>query len=639
MTLYEVVDSFLFYGCNGFILLFCFIQWKQLRSRTREIRFELSEANKLFSKENPRKYFAEEYESIHKNLLSNKTLSHKWHEFTEHLIYPGPRDKDQVFMNSIMPSSFFSSETLLPQRLDLRWINSVPGKITALGILGTFIGLSFGVYLAQAKLVGGTSEEMMKGLQYLLSGASLAFVTSLLGIIGSLFYSAYEKKILNEIDSSINDFCDNLEKALKFLTKEQLARDQLSIQQEQLKVLESFSNDLAISIGNTLDSKFSGQISGGFQNLVSSIESLKEVQADFSNDLMKSLADKLSGGLSSMADEKKNDAMSALKYMQESMVSQMEKMLASQDEMQKTTKLLVSEISTSLMSGQTKINEELIGTVSKLQQNFLDLSTSLTSKVESSLEGVSSKMEELNIKMSNSQAESMRAFETLMTRVSENLVKASEVSSQAMVGNINTSANKMGETVEMLNRSLKSSAEMTSESLNAMFKGLNTSVDKFGENVIDLNRYIEKNKEVAALSGKTAETYKEIVIANKVVGEQFGAAAARVNEFSSNILGLTKTLAAFSSDMQSSIVKIKEVNEVSAKTWENYSARFEGVDTALSEAFGKLEEGTREYNKILHSYVTELSASSDSIVGRFADAVEELELVFNSVSEAKTKRS
>lgn len=671
MNWISVTDNILFYGGNSFIIWFAFDQWLKLKRQTSAIRGEIFDANKLFTKNFPRKHFAENYESIHQTLMKNKTLSHKWHEFTEQLIHPGPQDKDQVFMNSYMPSSFFSDEEILTKRLDLRWINSVPGKITALGILGTFVGLTFGVYLAQKNLASDDIGKMKEGLQGLLGGASTAFVTSLLGIIGSLLYSASEKKILNEIESGLSDFCDNLEKSLKFVTKEQLTREQIYLQREQLKVLESFSNDLAISIGNSLESKFSGQISGGFETLVASIDSLKSVQSEFSNDLLKSLTEKMSGGLSSIADERKNDALSSLKYMQDSMVTQMEKMLASQNQMQELTKNLVAEISNNMTSGQSKLNDELVLTVGKLQSSYSDLSNSLTARLEDSLGTMSERIVAMSDKMASSQTESISNFEnvisgmsqqlnkvvsttselvsgnvntsvnnfqSIMNAVSEQMLVSSKSSSEALSSNVNASAQKLGEIIEQLANIMKQSSEQTVGGIDDVCKKLNTSVDKFGDNVIDLNRYIEKNTDSVALSMRTAETYKEVVVANKVVGEQFGVAAAKVSDFSNHVGGLVVSLNTFSKDMNNSIIKIKEVNESTALIWDNYATRFSNVDESLVSVFQKLSDGTRDYNKILHTYVSELAASSDTIVNRFADAVEDLEMTLGSANEAKAKK-
>lgn len=67
----------------------------------------------------------------------------------------------------------------------------VPGTMTGLGILGTFVGLVLGV--------GGfdtsTTDAVMVSITHLLGGMSTAFLTSIVGVLLSLAFSHIYKKV------------------------------------------------------------------------------------------------------------------------------------------------------------------------------------------------------------------------------------------------------------------------------------------------------------------------------------------------------------------------------------------------------------------------------------------------------------
>ena len=634
---FNLSNEILFWAFNGYIVYFAIAQWLKLKKKTNNIVIELEESNKQFKSKDSKRYFAENFSSIDATVLQFESLNHPWHEFTEHLIAPSVNDKDQVFMNTLSPTTFFSSESIVSQKMDLRWVNSVPGILTALGILGTFTGLSIGVYFAQAKLTGGL-DEVQEGLRILLEGASLAFVTSFLGIIGSLFFSYQEKKRFKIIETLISEFCDHLERSCKFVSKEQLARQQLHVQHEQLKVLDSFSNDLAISLGNMLEGKFSNQIGGGFDKVVECLVSLKDVQSNFSNDLMKNVADKITGGLSSVADQKTNQALESMRYMQDSMVNQMDRMLAAQTQMQDSTKKLIDEISSGLIMSQSTLTNDLVETMNKLQGDFGSLASNLTLKIDSSISNMTDKMNAVNEAMIKSQQSSLETFDIAIKGLSSHLSNAAQASSEHMVGNINESATKLSELVEGLSHVVTNSNEITVKGVNEAMNSLNKTINSFGSNVVNLNAYADKQKELAVINDKLIGDFKIVVSGNKEVSDKFIQASESLGSASNNILSLNSSLENYSSSVARSVLTFQQINEQTHRHWNDYVNRYQGIDASVAGMFQKLDLGTKEYGKLVHNYMSELTTSSEKVVTRFATAVEELSEAIDDLAEKNPKK-
>ena len=72
----------------------------------------------------------------------NKLFKKAWQEFKESLVIP---ERRKVVYKTDEASFFFSEDRLLGQALNLRFWNSVPALLVGLGILGTFVGLVWGL--------------------------------------------------------------------------------------------------------------------------------------------------------------------------------------------------------------------------------------------------------------------------------------------------------------------------------------------------------------------------------------------------------------------------------------------------------------------------------------------------------------
>ena len=121
----------------------------------------------------------------------NKKLTDAWREFEDSLITRS-HNENQVVYKTDEASLFFSEERLLDQHLNLRFWNSVPALLVGLGILGTFVGLVWGLIPFSGINFEQTSE-IQGAIKKLLAGVSTAFVTSVWGMLTSLAFNNLEK--------------------------------------------------------------------------------------------------------------------------------------------------------------------------------------------------------------------------------------------------------------------------------------------------------------------------------------------------------------------------------------------------------------------------------------------------------------
>lgn len=84
-------------------------------------------------------------------------------------------------------------------------VMQIPGTLTGLGILGTFVGLIFGI-----SEIGFTSvEATLASVQSLLSGIRMAFYTSIAGVILSILFNILHRTTWNMLTRQLGLFLDD----------------------------------------------------------------------------------------------------------------------------------------------------------------------------------------------------------------------------------------------------------------------------------------------------------------------------------------------------------------------------------------------------------------------------------------------
>ncbi len=107
-----------------------------------------------------------------------------------------------------------------------------PGLMTSLGILGTFLGLVMG--LSGLNLNAADTSALLSAMEQLIGGMSTAFLTSIVGVIGSICFNLIYTHHTNKCEQAVDRFCEvfslyalpkpvSQETAMLTLTQEQTA--------------------------------------------------------------------------------------------------------------------------------------------------------------------------------------------------------------------------------------------------------------------------------------------------------------------------------------------------------------------------------------------------------------------------------
>lgn len=134
-------------------------------------------------------------------LFMNETLDDLFLEYKEKV-----RKRSAESSRSLYDISDFINESTLELKTWQRVTSQIPSTMTALGILGTFIGLISGI----SGIHFSSVEVAVGSVQMLLSGISTAFYTSVSGVILSIVYTLVSRYtwniMLQQMDRFERDF-------------------------------------------------------------------------------------------------------------------------------------------------------------------------------------------------------------------------------------------------------------------------------------------------------------------------------------------------------------------------------------------------------------------------------------------------
>lgn len=238
-----IISPFFVWTWCSFIIVYTFkwivtLQWESVKIKT-HLKEAISTLKSVKSTEVPK-----QFRSLHDKMLQFDKIRRPWKEFCHSLIFPqsmeaGVEDSNKINQTIKCPRDtydFFNPETMIQPSIDLRFYGAIPTQLTGMGILGTFCGLSSGIYLARHGLSGGNMLEIQNSLGQLLSGASLAFWTSIIGILTSIIFSRLESITIKQLQHSINDLNYALHSRFEFVTIEKMSS--LHLQQNQVQTAQ-----------------------------------------------------------------------------------------------------------------------------------------------------------------------------------------------------------------------------------------------------------------------------------------------------------------------------------------------------------------------------------------------------------------
>lgn len=382
-----------------------------------------------------------------------------WLEFDDSLVVSG--NQKQLF-STLGASDFFNGKTLARGLTGSRLLAAVPSFLVALGVLGTFVGLTVGL----SGLVGTSNEvEALKGgINELISGASVAFMTSVWGVFFSLLLNFMEKffeaRALNKVSQ--------VQRRVDALYKQLPAEQSLLYIAENSRGSRQALQELHERIGDRLQETLSG-MSDAMQEAVTealntvmapAIQALVNNSSEQSSQALTTLVEQFMAGMASAGREQGGqmqqaaaDVNSAVNSMGERLDHLFTNLSGQQNQQLELARQQSSEFSSQLHELTRSADQKQ----EQLEQRFGELMSSLSSQMERQLGAAQSHDEQRQAAFIQQISQSNSSQTALLEQLSQTV--SQQVQSMSEVG---TERDKSFETI-VLNVMAKLDAQLASQ--------------------------------------------------------------------------------------------------------------------------------------------------------------------------------
>lgn len=190
---------------------------------------------------NTHSFLWEPYQTSNVKLFKNERLATLFQDF----IFELNREEDAENVYYRPSIDDYINDELVDKTMHRNELNQVPGMLTGLGILGTFIGLSLGLQSFNT----GTTAEMTASIEPLMNGIKVAFHTSIYGMVFSLTFNTIYKKKLYDAEEAVNEFIVAFKKYVMPDTANDGRNQLIALQEQNLELIKemtfSISEELA----------------------------------------------------------------------------------------------------------------------------------------------------------------------------------------------------------------------------------------------------------------------------------------------------------------------------------------------------------------------------------------------------------
>lgn len=541
------------------LLISAIFTYVRFAKRVDPLILEIKQAIKEVKKsERDKEAFPEHYYEFKEWMDSSVYLKDSWREFEETLLLPGSDydDGKEIILNTRPTGTFFNQRNILWHKVNMRFYNTFPNILTGVGILGTFIGLVVGISLAAPGLNSDNINDAKKALSMLLDGASLAFITSICGLGSSLVFSWLEKKRIHDFEKYCFTLVSGIDARVEYFSAERLANKALQEAKKQSFSMETFANDLAVSLSGLIEQNVT-------QPMVQAVNDLKDSQQQASDETLERLISEFSESISGAAGEEMKAFASTIESMSQNLNDQVNSLSSGQQKMQESSKVAIEEMLASMTNGTDKMKEGVEQAVTDLIAGVKQSVTNVTDKL---LEAT----KESTDRMESASANFDTAVEKLASIISE--IGDIETATNDLLGGLNQALSGTTlavETVDRLGEHMIATSEKMESTAQKILESTDKALDANDLVVSIVSRLEIANSDVKELWESYSQRFDGIDQSVAVLFDKLQEGLANYADSTNRyVLGLDKHAAKVVQELASATQELSETVEIISESME-----------------------------------------------------------------------
>jgi len=229
------------------------------------------------------------YEAIAKAFEESPSLLPVWRRFDAQKVMRRGIDGDDQFWGSESAEGAFNDANLIEPRLNRNFFTAIPGIVTGVGLLVTFLAIL--VALLDVKIVDvGTVSKRVEGMETLIHGLSGKFVSSIAALLVATIFLLSEKKIFHRLAKSQLRLVEIIDDLVPRLSATRVLSDLQQDISEQSTAFRHFNADLSTK----LRQGFNESMGPTIERMVRAIEDLNQMLRAAEAQRQDSLTDSLS---------------------------------------------------------------------------------------------------------------------------------------------------------------------------------------------------------------------------------------------------------------------------------------------------------------------------------------------------------
>ena len=606
-----------------------------------------------------------------------------WIEFSSVLI---KEEKTKITYKSDESAPYFSEERLLGQYLNLRLWGALPSLIVGLGILGTFVGLTYGLTPFSAEIFTDIAK-IQKAIQSLLAGVATAFSSSVVGMSSSLIFNYVEKRKLQNLRESIAKLQQILDQLFDLKVETQYAYEQQRLTESITQPIQALTADL----GQEIATQLNPVLYSLSESISSAIEDLRQEKEESTTEVIRNLVDQLQESMSSSMNtqvESLADTVGSIKGTLSDLPNQFITMTSEiRGIVDQSRQLLEQSVNSAQADTDRRVREidqvfnDIIGSFREAimgHKGELDQATkgmgneliSIISSMKTSMEGVTNQteqhLEQSLGSINQTMSEMMSRLEISSERQSNVLEDSINKANQHTQGTIDSILSQVADVQGSMEGSLVRTQNALDESIEAQkiavadaAKTLANEIDRSVNGISDLreglslvltqqsnqaeqsklllsefNQSIDNASELISDTSKSGELVKQSLSQLTTMSSIMTDTASRFESAGNTLDEVTQTFSEQTDQYlianQQTIADIQKTLQQTENTLQNFSQEFQIIRNGLKGIFSEIEMGLNNYASITKDTINDYLSS---FVKQLSEAVVSLESTVEALND------
>lgn len=511
---------------------------------------------------------------------TDRRLSHLWKEFQDSLyLERETRDAEEVVTGaraSVPAETYWNSQSVVDGRVHVEFTKHIPGLLTGVGIIGTFLGIIVGLRSFQ---VSDNPGAVRQSLEALMHSVSSAFFVSALAIFLAMLLTYFEKSKLARLYQLTSDIAESIDARFDAGASEDYVTQLVASAKETSSQVKILKDSLIQELGDILRQQTAAQIQSFREaniQLQQRVEASAQNQIDASEQhnriLGDTIAQSIKDGLSQPLEEIKS---------------------------------VVQQVSGDQSSAAIRMLQEVM--------------TSFSQRLNDLFGGQISGINELNRETSNAMQAAVQALNGLVGKMEESQQRSGEVMTERLTNAL--------ESMELHQQNLNNQNQVFIEQLKLLISDTQNVTSQKLEGTLDI-----LNQKVAEmLSQQQSQQSAGINILMQNVAEMLEKQRQGLNTALENLTGQVSQVMQHQRDSQDQSLAVMDQRQqaLAKQTDESVGSLKVAVDDlvkGLGEATAGMQSSVRELveqtnktNASIEKSVTQMATTTTSTVKQMGD--------------------